>query len=98
MDTTPRRDWSWLPTQMPRIAAALAEQRRVHGDAWINLCWRRGVTEGIPGWFYAGEGALTVGTPWADATVLEWFGSARQAFPDATILLLRDREAAHAQA
>ena len=34
------------------------------GNDWVGECWRHGVAQGEPGWFYAAEGALAVGTPW----------------------------------
>lgn len=64
-----RRDWSWLPAHMPRVAALIADHRRKHGAAWVNECWRRGVLAGEPGHFWACEGPLCLGTPptaWID--------------------------------
>jgi hypothetical protein len=59
-------DWGWLPSQMPTVARLIREKRRELGEAHINMCWRRGVVEQQPGWFFAREGALAVGTPWDD--------------------------------
>lgn len=61
MDRT--QDWSWMPKAMPRVAELVAQRRREMGNAHVNLCWKRGVLEQQPGWFYAREGALSVGTP-----------------------------------
>ena len=59
--------WAWLPVMMPGVQKLLAEKRRTHGAAHVGECWRRGVIEREPGWFYAREGALAVGTPWGEA-------------------------------
>ena len=56
--------WDWLPAQMPGVVRLVAEKRKLLGNAHVNLCWKNGVELLQPGWFYAREGALTVGTPW----------------------------------
>lgn len=66
MDKGIKRDWSWLPAQMPRVAALVAEHKRGLGDAHVSECWQRGVVKGEPGWFYAKQGSLAVGTPWPE--------------------------------
>ncbi len=58
--------WAWLPTMMPGVQRLLAEHRLKLGHAHVQECWRRGVLLGEPGWFYAREGALAVGTPWGE--------------------------------
>jgi hypothetical protein len=58
--------WAWLPSAMPGVARLMAEKRRLLGDAHVAECWRRGFVEREPGWFFAREGALAVGTPWDD--------------------------------
>lgn len=95
MDKTGMRkvDWSWLPAAMPGVAAMVREKRRELGDAHVDRCWRRGVIEGIPGWFFAREGAIAVGTPNAMCDELD--AVARQAgHQRAPMLLLHDREGA----
>lgn len=67
--------WGWLPAQMPGVAAQIAEKRRLWGAAHINECWHRGVVRLEPGWFFAREGALTVGTP-SDDPVMANFAAA----------------------
>lgn len=67
-----KQTWSWLPQQMPGVAKLIAEYRVKWGDAWINECWRRGVGEYEPGWFWAAEGALMVGTLWDDPQILQF--------------------------
>jgi hypothetical protein len=62
--------WDWLPSQMPGVARLLAEKRAELGDAWVNMCWQRGVTERKAGWFFASEGALHVGTLMDDPNII----------------------------
>lgn len=59
--------WGWLPAHMPGVARLLAERKAREGAAHVQLCWQRGVVEGRPGWFFAREGPLAVGTIWPEA-------------------------------
>lgn len=54
---------------MPRVAMMVAEKRRALGDEHVTQCQRRGMA-GEPGWFFAREGPLAVGTPWPDDPVI----------------------------
>lgn len=56
---------------MPQVAQQMAERRQALGTAWVNTCWRRGVVNGEPGWFFAAEGPLTLGAP-LPAHLLDW--------------------------
>ena len=71
-----KQSFEWLPAQMPRVAVMMKERRRLHGDAFVNQCWKQGVLAGKPGFFFAREGALAVGTPWADDPVMINFAAA----------------------
>jgi hypothetical protein len=64
------RKWDWLPAFMPGVAARLSEHRHEHGKAHVALCWQRGVVECQPGWFFAREGAISVGVPPVDDAAL----------------------------
>lgn len=86
-----KRDWSWLPAQMPGVARQLADKRAEAGAAWVNECWLRGVVRGEPGWFFAAEGALMVGTLGDDAAVLEVVRLGQQG--GRSMVMLRDKEA-----
>jgi hypothetical protein len=55
---------------MPKVRGIVADKRKEHGDAFVTLCQQRGLA-GEPGWFYAREGMLTVGTPWATTREIE---------------------------
>lgn len=93
MDKEHRKDWSWLPAQMPRVSALIKTKRAEWGDAHVNLCWRRGVVELQPGWFFAREGALAVGTPWDDPELVNF--AAAQVTATQGVLLLKTPEGAH---
>jgi hypothetical protein len=66
MDKTEKLDWSWLPRMMPGVARLMHEKRSALGDAHVNECWKLGVVQRKPGWFYVREGAIAVGTPWGE--------------------------------
>lgn len=94
MDKEKRRNrWGWLPEQMPGVAAQVAEKRRLWGAAHVNECWRRGVEELQPGWFFAREGALTVGTP-SDDPVMANFAAANVTSTQ-SLLVMRAPEGGH---
>lgn len=69
---------------MPKVAGMVADARRKMGDAHVVECQRRGMA-GEPGWFFAREGVLAVGTPWPEIVdLVTW-----QAFADQGLLCLR---------
>lgn len=77
--------WGWLPAAMPGVARLMREKRSAFGDAHVDECWRRGVMQLEPGWFFAREGALAVGTPWPEmADVAGW-----QVTPTQALVVLR---------
>lgn len=61
-DTKPRSKYYWMPEAMPKVAAEVAKRRATWGAAFVNDCIRRGMA-GEPGYFFAIEGPLMVGTP-----------------------------------
>lgn len=79
--------WGWLPARMPGVAKLMAEKRTQLGREHVSLCWRRGVIELQPGWFFAREGALAVGTPWDDAEMANF--AAMQVTSTQALLILR---------
>lgn len=86
MDKKEPNRWAWVPAAMPNVARLMQERRRRHGDAHVNECWKRGVVLGEPGWFYAREGTVSIGTPWeAFADVALWQATATQG-----LLIMRD--------
>lgn len=89
------KNWSWLPAQMPGVARLIREKRTAMGDAHVNLCWRRGVVEMQPGWFFAREGALAVGTPW-DEPELANFAAAQVTATQALVMIRPVEAARHA--
>lgn len=85
--------FGWLPRAMPGVARLVAEKRRALGDAHVAECWRRGVLEREPGWFFAREGPIAVGTPWEGDPVLINFAAAQVTSTQALVVL---REPGHA--
>lgn len=87
MDKGTVNRWNWLPAMMPGVQKLLAEKRATMGAPHVSECWRRGVVLGEPGWFYAREGAIAIGTPWGEA------------IPDYTqsqaLVLIRNPDSAH---
>jgi hypothetical protein len=59
--------WAWLPQFMPQVSQRLAELRRRHGPAHVAMCWKNGVVDQQPGWFFAREGVLSIGAPPTDS-------------------------------
>lgn len=58
--------WAWVRAAMPKVAQLMVERRRDYGAAHVAECWRRGMA-GEPGWFFAREGPVAIGTPWSEA-------------------------------
>lgn len=85
--------WGWLPTAMPGVAKLIKEKRAKYGDAHVNECWRRGVVQREPGWFFAREGALAVGTPWDDPVLANF--AALQVTATQALVILREPEGQH---
>lgn len=86
-----KKSWKWLPEHMPGVTQLVKEKRKTLGNEHVNECWKRGVLEGEPGWFFAREGTLAVGTPWDDP-VLANFAAARVTSTQALVLM---REVSH---
>lgn len=61
---TTKNRWAWVPEAMPGVARLIADHKKRLGDAWVNECWKRSVIDRQPGWLFAREGPLTIGTPW----------------------------------
>jgi hypothetical protein len=82
----PANRWQWLPAAMPGVARLMAEKRRAYGAEHVAECWRRGMA-GEPGWLFAREGAVAVGTPWAGDPVLENFAMAQVTATQALLVM-----------
>lgn len=89
------KPYAWMPGAMPAVAKLIAEKRRTMGPAHVAECFRRGMA-GEPGWFFAREGALAIGTPWADDPAMALF--AQQAVkPGQALVFIRQPVQAPAQ-
>lgn len=86
--------WGWMAQHMPGVVELIREHKAHQGALHVNECWRRGVLLGEPGWFYAREGSVSVGTPFFGSEIhdiLRQFGSWEVA-KDAPLLMLRSSE------
>lgn len=54
-----------MASAMPGVARNIAEKREAWGNAHVTECIKRSLN-GEPGWFFAREGPVAVGTPWDD--------------------------------
>jgi hypothetical protein len=63
MDKVRKNRWDWVPLAMPGVTKLMADKKREMGADWVATCWANGM-KGEPGWFFAKEGPLMVGTPW----------------------------------
>lgn len=88
-----KRDWKWLPAQMPGVVQLMKEKRKLYGDAHVSECWRRSVDKREPGWFFAREGALTVGTPFDTPDAANF--AALHVTSTQALVLMRPPEASH---
>lgn len=89
--------WDWLPAAMPGLAALMAEKRKTMGAAHVAECWKRGVINREPGWLFAREAALSVGTPPAGDAQLIALAFSDQ-FATQAFLYIREPEVQHGQA
>lgn len=80
------RPFSWLPQYMPGVASLMKDKKAELGAAWVNECWKRGVLNCEPGWFFASEGALSVGVMWDDP-VLFAYACQRKSATQALVIL-----------
>lgn len=76
---------------MPKVAELVAQQRRRRGDAFIVECQRRGMG-GEPGWFYAWEAGVCVGTPWPAAMAIVDQVDPRHAHAQKAVVVFREQE------
>lgn len=72
---------------MPGVARNIADKRRTLGDAHVTECIKRGLA-GEPGWFFAREGAIAIGTPWDDPVLANF--AALQITASQALVVLRD--------
>lgn len=80
--------WDWLPAAMPTVTRLIAEKRRAYGSAHVAECWRRGVVQLEPGWMWAREAGLAVGTPPADPAIMQMAYATIS--PDQAFLYMRE--------
>jgi len=60
---------------MPGVSAQMAEARKRWGAEHVARCWKLGVVQGLPGFFFAREGPIAVGTPWKEPELRDFGAS-----------------------
>lgn len=78
--------WGWVRDAMPRVTRLVAEKRREWGDAHVSACQAAGLA-GEPGHFFAREGCIWLGTPWADDPVMVQFMALRVTGDEAVVFM-----------
>lgn len=63
--------FAWMRDAMPGVARQVAEKRRKWGDEHVTRCILRSFG-GEPGWFFAREGHIAVGTPWDEPELVNF--------------------------
>ncbi len=91
------KTWGWLPEQMPKVQALVRDKRAEFGNAHVSECWKRGVIDGEPGWFFAREGTLAVGTPWDDPELAN-FAAKHVTATQALLMIAKPKGEAHGTA
>lgn len=92
MDKTRKESWLWMAQHMPRVVDTLKRERaKGRGDV-INECWRRGVLLGEPGFFYARENSVAVGTPSVELLKDPTMKELLRMFPNAALLFLQGHQ------
>ena len=81
-----QRRWAWVRETMPRVTALVAEKRKLCGDAHVTACQAAGLS-GQPGHFFAREGPVWLGTPWADDPVMVEFMALRVTGDEAVVFM-----------
>lgn len=64
-----KKDWRFMEEHMPGVVQMIRDRRAEFGAEHVNLCWRRGVLECQPGWFYAREGSVSIGMPFMGSEI-----------------------------
>lgn len=91
---TQNNRWQWLAEAMPLLPARMKQLRAEHGADHVAECWRRGVVQRQPGWFFARQGAVAVGAPFVGDPVLSDF-AAQHLQPDQCLVVIRPKGVAH---
>ncbi len=94
MDKSSKQNrWHWMREAMPGVASIVARKRAEWGNAHVNLCIKKGLEEQLPGYFFAAEGPLAVGVPWAGFGE-DWL---KRDIKSAVLVVMRDPGATDAQ-
>ena len=80
-----------MEEHMPLVTAQLRRRRAEGQGAYIDECWRRGVMQQEPGWFFAAEGPVSIGVPISGVLSDPVLVEMRRSFPDQAIVMLKER-------
>lgn len=78
---------------MPKVGALIDAERKRLGDEHVVACQRRGMA-GEPGWFYAWESGVALGTPWPEAMTTLQAADPGNEFPGKALVVFRPKEGA----
>lgn len=79
--------FAWLPSAMPGVTKLWREKRAKFGAAHMAECWQQGVVNAQPGWLFAREGTLAIGTPWDGDPVMANFAAAQVTSTQALLII-----------
>lgn len=86
----PKSSWAFMVEHMPGVVAQIRERRSKGEGDHLDLCWRRGVVDLEPGWFWAYEAGVSVGVPSPGMLGAEHVQQMLKSFPGLNILMLAD--------
>jgi hypothetical protein len=85
--------WAFMAERMPRTVARMKEARSKGQGAHLDACWRNGVIDLKPGWFWAYEAGVSIGVPDEGLLATPAVQQLMSQFPGGSILLLKDMPA-----
>lgn len=88
-----RKRFDWLPVEMPGVSRLVKEKRALLGDTHVAECWKRGVLQREAGWFFAREGAISIGVPWDEPEMANF--AAQHISSTQALLVIKMPEAPH---
>jgi hypothetical protein len=88
----PKSSWAFMADHMPGVVARIKEARSKGEGGHIDTCWRRGVLDLEPGWFWAYEGGVSVGVPGPEMLADKNVQELLKHYPGLSILMLRDKD------
>lgn len=88
-----KRAWAFMVERMPKTVAHIKEARAKGQGAHVDACWRAGVLELKPGWFWAYEAGVSVGVPSPEFVADPVVQALLRDHPGMNVFMLRDMAA-----